>query len=60
MIGVIVAWEKGLTFFISDSYFLSAGAGFVLSSTNLNLDNCLYAKNTMNAIIRKLIILPIR
>jgi len=32
----------------------------VLSSTNLNLDSCLYARNTMNAIITKLIIFPIR
>jgi hypothetical protein len=28
-------------------------SGFVLSSTILNRDNCLYARKTLNAIIRK-------
>ena len=41
-------------------YFLSAGAGLVLSSTMPNLDNCLYAKNTMSAIMRKLIMFATR
>ena len=35
-------------------YFFS---GIVLSSTNLNRDSCLYARNTTRAIIRKSIIL---
>lgn len=35
-------------------------SGFVLSSTNLYLDNCLYARNTINAIIRKSIMLEIK
>ena len=36
------------------------GSGFVLSSTNLNLDSCLYARNTIKAIIRKSIIFEIK
>jgi hypothetical protein len=39
-------------------YLLSAGLD--LSSTILYLDNCLYAKNTMKAIMRKSIILEIK
>jgi hypothetical protein len=35
----------------------AGGEGLVLSSTNLNFDNCLYAKNTINAIIKKSIYL---
>ena len=38
-------------------YFIS---GIVLSSTSLNRDSCLYARNTTRAIIRKSIILDIR
>ena len=38
-------------------YFFS---GIVLSSTNLNRDSCLYARNTTRAIIIKSIILDIR
>ena len=38
-------------------YFLS---GLVLSSTMLNLDSCLYARNTINAIMRKSIMFAMR
>ena len=39
------------------NYFFS---GIVLSSTNLNRDSCLYARNTTRAIIIKSIILDVR
>ncbi len=38
-------------------YFLS---GLVLSSTMLNLDSCLYARNTIKAIMRKSIMFAMR
>src|SRR5215207_763962 len=41
-------------------YFLSSAAGLVLSSTSLYLDSCLYARNTIKAIIRKSIIFDIK
>src|ERR671930_2386929 len=41
-------------------YLVLSAAGLVLSSTILYLDNCLYAKNTMKAIMRKSIILEIK
>lgn len=39
-------------------YYL--GSDLVLSSTILNLESCLYARNTMKAIIRKSIIFEIK
>src|SRR5438093_1618031 len=36
------------------------GSDLVLSSTILNLESCLYARNTMKAIIRKSIIFEIK
>src|SRR5215207_6183982 len=48
-------------FIISLYFFSSAGAGFVLSSsTILYFDSCLYARNTISAIIRKSIIFDIK
>jgi hypothetical protein len=47
-----------LVLVIKYCYFFDSG--FVLSSTNLNLDNCLYARNTINAIIKKSIIFEIK
>ena len=41
-------------------YYHFFASGLVLSSTNLNLESCLYAKNTMKAIIRKSIIFATR
>jgi hypothetical protein len=43
---------------VIEYYFF--GSGFVLSSTSLNLDSCLYARKTINAIIRKSIIFETR
>jgi len=42
-------------------YFFSYSAGgFVLSSTSLYFDSCLYARNTINAMMMKSIIVDIR